>query len=111
LLTLLYLVRRKRASARAPELPADLKSIWTPIIFRMDDAYEGFVDVLIGRMVELLSVNNDPGEFSLASKVIETHQFPIQNPEQGQRAWSTGATLSPSRLGSPTSSKLRMILR
>ncbi|ORY52195.1 Las1-like-domain-containing protein [Leucosporidium creatinivorum] len=52
--------KKKRASARAPELPIELKSIWTPIIFRMDDAYEGFVDVLVGRMVELLSVNNDP---------------------------------------------------
>lgn len=77
----------------------------------MDDAYEGFVDVLVGRMVELLSVNNDPGEPSLSTTMVRSLPLARQNPEQDQRASSTEATLSPSRLGSPTSSKLRRILR
>lgn len=63
---------RKRPSARAPELSPELVAIWSPILERIDDTYEGFEDALISRMIELLSDTTETGEsesFKLSNRI------------------------------------------
>ncbi|KAL8279387.1 hypothetical protein RQP46_008199 [Phenoliferia psychrophenolica] len=52
--------KKKRPSARNPELSKELRAIWTPILARMSDAYETFMEVLLARAVELLSEPESP---------------------------------------------------
>ncbi|KAK4698133.1 ribosomal biogenesis protein LAS1, partial [Phenoliferia sp. Uapishka_3] len=54
--------KKKRPSARSPDLSKELRAIWTPILARMSDAYETFMDVLLARAVELLAEPESPGE-------------------------------------------------
>lgn len=60
-LTHFRVIYRKRASAREPQLSTELAAIWTPLLSRLEDTYDGFLDVLITRMVDLLSLSTDPG--------------------------------------------------
>lgn len=63
---------RKRPSARAPELPSELLAVWMPLLDRLDDLYEGFQEVLLARMVELLCASTSEGKLHLTWHSIVT---------------------------------------
>jgi hypothetical protein len=58
---------RKRASTRNPTLSNELEAIWTPLLTRLEDTHEGFIEMLLFRMVEGLGAVEDARESHLSS--------------------------------------------
>ncbi|SCV74661.1 BQ2448_7690 [Microbotryum intermedium] len=52
--------KKKRVTARAPALSGELVAIWTPLLERLDEMFEGLQDALLTRIVELLGASTAP---------------------------------------------------
>lgn len=59
-----FLVRRKRASTRAPVLSCELAALWTPLLSRLEEAHEGFIEGLLLRMIDILGTSEEPSEWA-----------------------------------------------
>ncbi|KAM0750536.1 Las1-domain-containing protein [Meredithblackwellia eburnea MCA 4105] len=47
--------KKKRPNQRSPALPTALQTLWTPLLSKLSDLYESFMDILLNHAVELLS--------------------------------------------------------
>ncbi|KDE07268.1 hypothetical protein MVLG_02488 [Microbotryum lychnidis-dioicae p1A1 Lamole] len=52
--------KKKRVTPRAPTLSAELVAIWSPLLERLDEMFEGLQDALLTRIVELLGTCSAP---------------------------------------------------
>jgi ribosomal biogenesis protein LAS1 len=63
---LVPLAKKKRPTARNMEL-GEGGEIWGELLGRLEETYEGFADLLVGRLVELLCLVVIPGEYHPAT--------------------------------------------
>ncbi|SCZ98430.1 BZ3500_MvSof-1268-A1-R1_Chr3-2g06364 [Microbotryum saponariae] len=50
--------KKKRVTLRAPTLSAELVAIWSPLLERLDEMFEGLQDALLARIVESLGTSS-----------------------------------------------------
>ncbi|KAM0789739.1 hypothetical protein ACM66B_006594 [Microbotryomycetes sp. NB124-2] len=62
--------KKKRVSARQPTLSRELSNIWSPLISRLDDTFDGFLEALVTRMLEFLALTPEDIEVSPIDKTL-----------------------------------------
>ncbi|KAK4056423.1 rRNA-processing protein las1 [Microbotryomycetes sp. JL221] len=62
--------KKKRANARQPTLSDELSNIWSPLLNRLDDTFDGFLEALVARMLEFINVSSDSVDSSTAGKSL-----------------------------------------